>query len=67
MSRRSMKPSHCSTSCENQNFFGVCPADHPFAFNGGKMCCDCQNETADKVKRLYTNKTDPYSMAHTAY
>ena len=47
----SMKSFHCSKNplCETQNLFGICPADHPFAFNGGKMCCDCQNEKDDKV------------------
>ena len=47
----SMKPFHCSGSCENQKLFGVCPADLPFAFNNGKMCCECQNEDADQGKR----------------
>ena len=47
----SMKPFHCSGSCENQKLFGVCPADHPFAFDNGKMCCECQNENDDQEKR----------------
>ena len=47
----SLKPFHCAGTCENQKLFGVCPTDHPFAYDNGKMCCECKNEDADQVKR----------------
>ena len=50
MRKNSLNTSHCSGSCDpSKNFFGLCPKDHPFAFDWGKMCCDCQIEKNEKV------------------
>ena len=47
----SIQPFHCSGTCDStQTLFGVCPSNHPFAFDNGKKCCDCQFEKNDKVK-----------------
>ena len=36
-------------SCDGgKPLFAVCPADHPFAFQMGKMCCDCEMQDSSK-------------------
>ena len=52
-------------SCDGgKPLFAECPADHPFAFQKGKMCCDCEMQDSDNELEFGSSMCDCNSLDH---
>ena len=50
-------------SCDGgKPLFAECPADHPFAFKKGKMCCDCEMQDSDNELEFGSSMCDCNSL-----